>query len=125
MTITYPPEMLPSPDDGTEAEVICACGICTPEIQHASCCAVHNPPALPAGPCDCGAYRTSTTEPEPHPWYGGCDGFGPNGTCSECTGIVERNDGAWVQGEAVVKKPPLSRRLKAAWNALRYTTPTR
>jgi len=26
-----------------------------PETQHASDCAVHNEPAMPAGPCDCGA----------------------------------------------------------------------
>jgi hypothetical protein len=25
------------------------------DIQHASDCAVHNAPALPVGPCDCGA----------------------------------------------------------------------
>lgn len=29
---------------------------------HASDCAVHNEPALPAGPCDCGA------EPHVHVW---------------------------------------------------------
>lgn len=28
-----------------------------------------------------------------HPYYGGCDGFGPFGMCSECTGIVHRVDG--------------------------------
>lgn len=27
----------------------------TPHLIHASDCAVHNEPALPAGPCDCGA----------------------------------------------------------------------
>lgn len=25
-----------------------------------------------------------------HPWYGPCDAFGPNDTCSECSGQVER-----------------------------------
>lgn len=25
------------------------------KMQHASDCAIHNGPALPAGPCDCGA----------------------------------------------------------------------
>lgn len=25
---------------------------------------------------------------EPHPEWGPCDGFGPNGECSECTGKV-------------------------------------
>lgn len=28
--------------------------IAKPEAQHASDCAVHNGPAYPAGPCDCG-----------------------------------------------------------------------
>ena len=46
-------EMLPSSDKGDGAEVICACGFCTPDIQHSSDCAVHNPPASPAGACDC------------------------------------------------------------------------
>lgn len=26
---------------------------------------------------------------DPHPNYGPCDGFGPNGSCSECVGMVE------------------------------------
>ncbi|CAO3445828.1 DNA primase DnaG [Azospirillum argentinense] len=29
----------------------------------------------------------------PHPSYGPCDAFGPEGTCAECTGLVERHDG--------------------------------
>lgn len=33
----------------------CGCGHCTPEITHASDCAVHDAPALPAGECKCGA----------------------------------------------------------------------
>lgn len=32
----------------------CQCPACA-TIQHASSCAVHNAPALPNGPCDCGA----------------------------------------------------------------------
>ena len=26
------------------------------EVEHYSCCAVHNMPAFPNGPCDCGGY---------------------------------------------------------------------
>lgn len=26
---------------------------------------------------------------DPHPFYGPCDGFGPKGECSVCTGVVE------------------------------------
>lgn len=29
-------------------------------------------------------------EADNHPWYGLCDGFGPNGTCAECNKIAER-----------------------------------
>lgn len=32
-----------------------------PQALHASDCAVHNAPALPAGPCDCGARRPRST----------------------------------------------------------------
>ena len=32
----------------------CQCPACAP-VAHASDCAVHNAPALPVGPCDCGA----------------------------------------------------------------------
>ena len=28
-----------------------------PRLVHASDCALHNPPAYPAGPCDCGAIK--------------------------------------------------------------------
>lgn len=27
------------------------------DVEHWSDCAVHNAPALPAGPCDCGGYE--------------------------------------------------------------------
>ena len=30
----------------------------------------------------------------PHPQYGPCDGFGPGGACSACTGIIERESPA-------------------------------
>lgn len=33
----------------------CTCAAC--KITHASDCAVHNEPAMPKGPCDCGACR--------------------------------------------------------------------
>lgn len=58
----------------------------------------------------------------PHPDYGPCDGFGPNGSCCECSGVIERNDGSWVETHTgrVVKKPPLLTRIKAAWVVLRY-----
>ena len=32
----------------------CLCGSCGPSLEHASDCAVHNEPAYPKGPCDCG-----------------------------------------------------------------------
>jgi hypothetical protein len=59
---------------------------------------------------------------EPHPWYGPCDGFGPGHTCSECTGLVERGDGSIVTlgDEIVLRKPPLAKRIRAAWRVLTY-----
>lgn len=33
----------------------CGCGNCTKENQHSSDCSLHNMPAYPNGPCDCGA----------------------------------------------------------------------
>ncbi|WP_205194978.1 hypothetical protein [Burkholderia sp. Ax-1719] len=33
----------------------CECAACKNGVTHASDCAVHNAPALPIGPCDCGA----------------------------------------------------------------------
>lgn len=36
-----------------------------PMIQHASDCAVHNAPALPVGPCDCGADIRASMPREP------------------------------------------------------------
>jgi hypothetical protein len=32
----------------------CQCHACKDEVKHWSDCAVHNAPAMPAGPCDCG-----------------------------------------------------------------------
>jgi hypothetical protein len=61
-----------------------------------------------------------------HPGYGGCDAFGPKGGCSQCTGLIARNDGVTVTlGGAVHSIPAPARRiadafghLKAAWHAL-------
>lgn len=46
---------------------------------HASDCAVHNAPALPVGPCDCGA--------EPQKKECAClrPGGDPTGNCEECS----------------------------------------
>lgn len=33
----------------------CMCGACKGGVIHASDCSVHNEPAYPNGPCDCGA----------------------------------------------------------------------
>lgn len=32
----------------------CQCPACATGLIHASCCAVHNEPAYPNGPCNCG-----------------------------------------------------------------------
>ena len=34
----------------------------------------------------------------PHPKYGPCDAFGPDKSCSECTGLIQRTDGTVVDG---------------------------
>ncbi len=33
---------------------------CGPNCRHTSSCAVHNEPAYPAGPCDCGLLLTQS-----------------------------------------------------------------
>lgn len=38
-----------------DAAAACNCAACSTGVQHASDCAVHNEPAHPNGPCDCGA----------------------------------------------------------------------
>lgn len=43
-------------------------------------------------------------EVDPHPRYGPCDGFGPDGECSECTGIVERADGSFTEIHATAPR---------------------
>jgi hypothetical protein len=57
----------------------------------------------------------------PHPWYGPCDAFGPNETCCECQGAIERIDGSIVatRGAEVLAKARLFNRMKRAWAALR------
>ena len=39
----------------TEAHSGMLCSVCHGASQHTSDCALHNAPALPVGPCDCGA----------------------------------------------------------------------
>lgn len=54
-----------------------------------------------------------------HPWYGPCDAFGPNETCSQCTGLLERIDGSVMNRDGnIVRKRPLRVRLRAAWREL-------
>lgn len=42
---------------------ICGCAACHGQIAHASDCAVHNAPALPVGPCNCGVLPPREKEP--------------------------------------------------------------
>jgi hypothetical protein len=42
------------------ARIECTCPACSRGELHSSDCAVHNEPALPAGPCDCGAVEDGT-----------------------------------------------------------------
>jgi len=46
-------------------ELICQCGYCSPSVRHKSDCAVHNEPAMPVGPCDCGAGNWMPIETAP------------------------------------------------------------
>lgn len=55
----------------------------------------------------------SETTAEPHPDYGPCDGYGPDGGCSECTGLIQRVDGSIVP----VRRERTSR---IAWKDGRY-----
>lgn len=45
----------------------CQCTACKDGVIHASDCAVHNGPAYPAGPCDCGVSQPAQ---EQRPWVG-------------------------------------------------------
>ena len=60
-------------------------------------------------------------EPDcPHPRYGGCDGFGPDGTCAECTGLFGHDDGSVSDRNGKIhRRASLSIRLQRAWWALR------
>lgn len=59
----------------------------------------------------------------PHPGYGGCDGFGPDGTCCECTGLYGHQDGSVSDGKGnVYRKAPLLLRIRRAWQALRQAS---
>jgi hypothetical protein len=40
----------------------CMCEACRGGLIHASCCAVHNEPAMPNGPCDCGVLAQQVPE---------------------------------------------------------------
>jgi hypothetical protein len=48
------PNAMPDFEAETMRCVGCGCDMCA-DAPHASDCAVHNAPALPVGPCDCGA----------------------------------------------------------------------
>lgn len=37
-----------------------------------------------------------------------CDGFGPNGSCSECTGLIARDDGTLVTDDGAIYEPRTS-----------------
>lgn len=54
----------------------------------------------------------------------GCDAFGPDGTCSGCTGLLQRNDGSVINiyTREVVKKRPLRLRIRDAIAVLWYST---
>lgn len=55
-----------------------------------------------------------------HPWYGPCDRYGPNGSCSACTGMIERSDGSIIDlSGTVLRKSPLRIRIADAWAVLR------
>lgn len=44
-----------APIQPASKEARCQCSACRDGVYHGSCCAVHNEPAYPAGPCNCGA----------------------------------------------------------------------
>lgn len=43
----------------------CTCPACDDNTIHASDCALHNAPALPVGPCDCGAAQSEPSSSAP------------------------------------------------------------
>jgi hypothetical protein len=48
--------------DKMQEPMHCQCTACKDGILHASDCAVHNGPAYPAGPCDCGVAQKTERE---------------------------------------------------------------
>lgn len=55
----------------------------TPSVEHASDCAVHNEPALPAGPCDCDAFNGADPAKFDHDGDGKPGGSRPKGALIE------------------------------------------
>ena len=65
-------------------------------------------------------YFDSGDPDNPHPYYGPCDGFGPDETCAECTGMFGHDDGSVSTRDGkIVRRAPLPLRIKRAWSALR------
>lgn len=65
-------------------------------------------------------YFNSGDPDNPHPRYGPCDGFGPDGTCSECTGLIGRADGSIIAWDGrLVRRRPLLTRLRSAVRELK------
>lgn len=65
-------------------------------------------------------YFDSSDADNPHPWYGPCDMMGPDLTCCECQGLMGHPDGSVsvLRTGEVVRKAPLTTRLRRAWAAL-------
>lgn len=61
------PMDLPTPSaPAAKSQDGCQCSACKADGLHLSSCAVHNAPALPVGPCDCGR-KVADAPPAPHP----------------------------------------------------------
>lgn len=93
----------------TTVERALARQICTDRSMHGypcdACCAkVVGFVAAPATGGSAGEAREQH-EKMGHPNYGTCDGFGPNGTCSICTGFVFTKQGDLVANDGRVWKP--------------------
>ncbi len=54
------------------------------------------PPLAAVLYCDCALNHTGQHIFVPHPWYGPCDGFGPNEECSECAKDQFFNEDEWT-----------------------------
>lgn len=57
-----------------------------------------------------------------HERYGPCDAMGPKESCSQCSGILERIDGSWVDAfdGKILRKPPIFSRMRKAIDVLLY-----